>query len=315
MPKVLFLFLDGVGLGGDDPRRNPFAANSMPKLEQLLGGRRLLAGSAPYVGELATLLAAEARLGVEGKPQSATGQAVLLTGRNVPAEIGKHYGPKPDAAIAAILREDNLFTQVVRRGGSAALLNAYPPRYFDSIRRGHRLYSAIPLAVTAAGLMLMTAQDLQSGRALSADFTGAGWAAQPGFPPAPVYTPQEAGALLARLSTQYDLAWFDYWPIDYLGHRGTAEEAADMLGALDGVLGSLTSAWARRPDLVVITSDHGNVEDLGARGHTSNPVPVLLIGPAHVRQRFAARITDLTSIAEAVLEAIFSPAGGHDDLA
>ena len=45
-----------------------------------------------------SLLALDAGLGVEGLPQSATGQAVLLTGVNIPAELGYHYGPKPNPA-------------------------------------------------------------------------------------------------------------------------------------------------------------------------------------------------------------------------
>ena len=48
--RVLFIFLDGVGLGVDDPNINPFARLEMPFLQSLLGGQKLLAKSAPYVG-------------------------------------------------------------------------------------------------------------------------------------------------------------------------------------------------------------------------------------------------------------------------
>src|SRR5208283_4184720 len=101
--RVLFIFLDGVGLGIDDPNINPFARVEMPFLQSLLGGQKLLAGAAPYMGERATLLALDAGLGVNGLPQSATGQAVLLTGINIPQEIGEHYGPKPNPAVAKFL--------------------------------------------------------------------------------------------------------------------------------------------------------------------------------------------------------------------
>ena len=50
MSHVLFLFLDGVGLGPDDPMVNPFAAARMPNLTELLEGRRLVAGSALFDG-------------------------------------------------------------------------------------------------------------------------------------------------------------------------------------------------------------------------------------------------------------------------
>jgi bisphosphoglycerate-independent phosphoglycerate mutase (AlkP superfamily) len=153
----------------------------------------------------------------------------------------------------------------------------------------------------------MTAEDLQAKRALSADFTGAGWAAQPDFPPAPIYTPAEAGALLARLSLNYHLAWFDYWPTDYAGHRGTLAQGISLLETFDAVLHGLFTAWGDRQDLIVMTSDHGNIEDLDRRGHTLNPVPALLIGPLNLRREFSTHVKDLTDITPAVLRVIFGP--------
>ena len=54
--------------------------------------------------------------------------------------------------------------------------------------------------------------------------------------------------------------------------------------------------------LVVITSDHGNVEDTTAKGHTRNPVPTILIGAR--REKIAPQIhalTDLTPALSALL--------------
>ncbi|MFV1857826.1 MAG: hypothetical protein ACC647_00560 [Anaerolineales bacterium] len=302
---MLFLFLDGVGLGPDDPERNPFSAADMPYLLGLLEGRRLVAGSAPFEGQRATLLAVDARLGVEGAPQSATGQAALLTGENVPSQVGEHYGPKPNPAVAEIVRRDNLFKQVLERGGSAALLNGYPPRYFEAIERGVRLYSSIPLAATSAGLELMTVEDMRDGRALSADFTGAGWSEQPGFPSIPTYDPAQAGHQLAQAAESYDLAWFDFWPSDFAGHRGEMSDAIALLENLDAVLDGLVEAWEGRSDLIVVSSDHGNLEDLSRRGHTLNPVPAMLIGPAEMRRDLASDLEDLASFAPAILETLF----------
>jgi 2,3-bisphosphoglycerate-independent phosphoglycerate mutase len=122
----------------------------MPHLEALLDGRKLIARSASVETPRATLVALDACLGVAGLPQSATGQTVLLTGRNVPREIGYHYGPKPNPVIAEYLRNGNLFRTLRQAGRRSALLNAYPQGYFDAISSGRRLYSAIPLAVTSA---------------------------------------------------------------------------------------------------------------------------------------------------------------------
>ncbi len=302
---MLFLFLDGVGLGPDDPERNPFSVADMPTMADLLEGRRLVEGSAPSEGQRATLLAVDAQMGVEGAPQSATGQAALLTGENVPELVGEHYGPKPNPAVAEIVRRDNLFKKVLARGGSAALLNGYPPRYFEAIKSGVRLYSSIPLAATSAGLELMTVQDMRDGKAFSADFTGAGWSEQPGFPSIPIYDPAQAGRLLARAAESYDLAWFDFWPSDFAGHRREMTPAIALLENLDAVLGGLVEAWGARSDLIVVSSDHGNLEDLSQRGHTLNPVPGMLIGPMEMRRGFASELKDLTSFAPAILETLY----------
>ncbi len=44
---VLFLFLDGVGLGPADPASNPFAAASYPSLRALAGGADWTAEAPP----------------------------------------------------------------------------------------------------------------------------------------------------------------------------------------------------------------------------------------------------------------------------
>ena len=103
---ILFLFLDGIGLGPDDPATNPFARASMPHLSQLLGGHRLVSGVAPLVTERATLVSLDACMGVPGMPQSGSGQATLLTGLNVPALIGGHYGPWPSQPIVNLLQHE-----------------------------------------------------------------------------------------------------------------------------------------------------------------------------------------------------------------
>ena len=299
---VLFIFLDGVGLGSEDERLNPFASASLPNLVGLLGGRRLLASSAPYTGERASLRALDACLGVAGLPQSATGQAVLLTGLNIPAQIGYHYGPKPNEEVARYLRNGNLFNRLMASGRRTTLLNAYPPRYFASIQSGRRLYSAIPLAVTSAGIPLKTDQDLKARQALSADFTGQGWREQLGIADIPVFTPDEAGQRMTELARQVDFSFFEFWASDYAGHHQDFSAAHNLLNTFDQVMGGLLKTWDDSEGLILITSDHGNLEDLSTRRHTTNPVPLLLIGALPLRQSFTQGIKDLTGITPAILD-------------
>jgi bisphosphoglycerate-independent phosphoglycerate mutase (AlkP superfamily) len=46
--RVLFIFLDGIGLGENDPNINPLARAKMPHLNALLDGRSLIKDSAPF---------------------------------------------------------------------------------------------------------------------------------------------------------------------------------------------------------------------------------------------------------------------------
>jgi bisphosphoglycerate-independent phosphoglycerate mutase (AlkP superfamily) len=103
-----------------------------------------------------------------------------------------------------------------------------------------------------------------------------------------------------QLSKEYDLAFW-YWLSDIPGHGQDMPAALNILQSLDQLLEGLLDTWDGT-DLVLFTSDHGNLEDLSTRRHTSNPVPALLIGPLSQRQVFSAGLTDLTGITPAILK-------------
>jgi hypothetical protein len=300
--RILFIFLDGIGLGGNNPETNPFARAEMPNLKRLLEGGSFLKECAPFHGEQASLVAVDPAVGVQGLPQSATGQAILLTGINIPAELGYHYGPKPNPEVAAYLREATLFSRFVKEGKRAALLNAYPPRYFDGIDSGKRLYSSIPLSVISAGLPLFRHDDLYAGRALSADFTGEGWRTMLGFRDAPVMDSPGAGQKLASLAGTYDFSLFEYWASDYAGHKQQMDRAVQLMETFDSVLGGLVDVW--EDGLILVTSDHGNMEDLSTRKHTAASVPGLVIGEKAARAEFTRELNDLTDIAPAIWKTV-----------
>jgi hypothetical protein len=304
--RVLFIFMDGIGLGDNNPETNPFARAKMPYLNKLLDGRALLKNAAPFHGDYASLLAIDPAVGVSGLPQSATGQAILLTGINIPAELGYHYGPKPNPEVAAYLKEATLFSRFVKEGRKAALLNAYPPRYFDGIDSGKRLYSSIPLSVTNAGLPLFRHDDLFAGHALSADFTGNGWRSMLGFSEAPVMDPGHAGQKLGTLAKEYDFSLFEYWASDYAGHKQEMDNAIHLMETFDEILGGLVENWGD-DGLILVTSDHGNMEDLSTRRHTDADVPALVIGKKSARDEFTRDMNDLTDIAPAIWKTVMSP--------
>ncbi|MFN8412519.1 MAG: hypothetical protein U0Z26_09050 [Anaerolineales bacterium] len=297
--KILFLFLDGIGLGENNPEINPFVRASTPYLNSLLGGQPLIKSTAPFDGEYTSLLSIDPNLGVKGLPQSATGQAVLLTGINIPAELNYHYGPKPNPEVAQYLDGATIFSKTLQANKKAALLNAYPPRYFDGIDSGKRLYSSIPLALTNAGLPLFTDKDYYDGHALSADFTGEGWREFLGFPEAPLFDPYTAGIKLGELASQYDFSFFEYWASDYAGHKQDMQSAVKQLEVFDDVLKGVLENWKNEDGLILLTSDHGNMEDLSTRKHTAAHVPLLLFGDKIHRNAFA-NVHDLTGVAPAI---------------
>ncbi len=301
MTRLLFLFLDGVGLGADDPAANPLAAAELPTLTAALAGRRPLANAPRLATNAALFIPTDATLGVAGLPQSATGQATLLTGRNVSAEIGGHWGPKPNAAVAAVLRAGSFFHELRAAGKPAALLSGYPQRYFDSIASGKRSYSAIPLAATAAGLTLAGEAEIRRGQALGADFTNAFWRSELDTD-VPVYTPREAGQRLSRAAQAYDFALFEHWITDYIGHRGSLSDGIAVMEQFDQVLAGVLDEWDLDRDLVVITSDHGNLEDLTHRHHTYNRVPTLVLGARHAA---FDDVQDLTGLVPAMRRALW----------
>ena len=313
MKRCLLFFLDGIGLGLDDPRLNPFAFRAMPALSALLGRRKLVAAafaSQPQHNKRASWLKLNACLGVPGVPQSATGQATLLTGLNIPVLIGGHDGPKPGAAVQGYLKNRNILHTLTQAGYPAALLNAYPPRYFDAIQSGYRLPGVIAMAAIHAGIKLKTSNDLKYGQALSADFTGQGWSDHLHIPGIPIITPRDAGARMAQLTSSYSFSIFEYWLTDIAGHHQDMTAASSLLAGLDEVVSGLLQTWNDKDGLILITSDHGNLEDLSTRRHTTNPVPLILIGAQHHRQRFLQAMEktnpgsalDLTRVAPAIID-------------
>ncbi len=289
---ILMIFLDGIGLGENDPSVNPFAVAQMPTLTALTNGQRWLNGIGRQEGTRATFIPTDARLGVAGRPQSASGQAAILTGKNVPQMIGEHYGPKPNAPIRELIAQDNFFKQVVAHGKTGALLEAYPPRFHQVINSGKRLRSSYQQAVHEAGLPLLGEDSIYDGTGLAVDWVGEGWRKELGYSDTPVYTPHEAGRRMVELSRQYDFAFFSHWLTDLVGHRGPLEDGVALLELFDGVMAGALEAWDDDEGLMIITSDHGNLEDISHRNHTENDVPTLVIG--REKTRFDHSFSDLT---------------------
>lgn len=310
--RVFLCFIDGLGLGSDDPAINPLITATMPHLRALLGGRPLTRSAVPYSAPGVAVTAIDPRLGVEGLPQSATGQTAIFTGQNAPKAIGHHLHAYPTPNLKAILDEHSIFKQVEARGGTGTFLNAFRPEFFAWVEAGRPLHkdrryrpSASTLAGLAAGIHIFRSlDDLRAGRAVGFDIDHEVMRSL-GHDVPPV-DPAEAGRRAARVAGTCTFTLYEHFLTDKAGHSQDPSEAVRVLERLDAFLGGV---FAHLPSdvLFLLTSDHGNLEDLSVRTHTNNDVPLIAVGPG--AEEAAARVRDLTDIVPAILAAI-GPTGG-----
>ena len=298
--SVLFVFVDGVGAGRPDPAVNPLAREPF-----LLSRFEDGSGTALPSGGRAGL--ADARLGVEGRPQSATGQSTILTGQNAPALLGKHLLGFPNPRLRALLEEHSIYRRLAEAGRRAIFANAYPVAYLRALgfeAEGEPEFtvprrvraSATTVAFAAGGGGFRTFDDARAGRGLTHDLT-ARRAEELGLR-LPRRTPEEAAAIFLGLAAGADLAAFEFFETDEAGHARSMERGLDALGRLDRFLRVLVAGLGPA-DSLVVTSDHGNLEDLSTRNHTLAHVPVLGFGPAAAR---VEAVRDLTGVAPLLLE-------------
>jgi hypothetical protein len=295
---ILMIFFDGWGLGADDPATNPLLTAPMPTLRELFDSAMLTRSNGSLQSARATFIPTDATLGVPGLPQSATGQAAILTGVNTARVIGEHLGPYPNAALRKILAHGNIFQRLSAANRRVTFANAYPPIFFERLARNKARRSATAYAVHAAGMRYRDVDDLCAGRAVSAFVTNDRWIA--GGAAVPLITARAAGRNLARLARDYDFALFEYFLTDAAGHKGNPAFTTFVLDEIDQLLRGVLDEINLADSLVITTSDHGNIEDTSVKGHTLNPVPTLLIGAG--REKIAPRIRALTDLAPAIID-------------
>lgn len=283
--RIALLFVDGVGVGVKNPDVNPLARREF-LLSQFQDGT----GTSLPAG---TLSLVDATFGMAGRPQSASNQTALLTGLPAPLLVGRHVLGYPNAALRALLAEHSLVKRLVESGRRAAFANAYPAAYLAALGLPHakggtpdveiptrarrRLRpSASTAAFAAGGVPLRTLDALRAGEALAHDVTGARALAH-GLV-LPLRTPAEAASTFWRVAAGMDFTLFEHFAADEAGH---AQDMASALEALSTFDAFVRAVVAQRPAdaRVLVTSDHGNVEDLRTRNHTRAPVPLLAFPP------------------------------------
>ncbi|PYG89207.1 phosphoglycerate mutase [Ruminiclostridium sufflavum DSM 19573] len=262
--KVVFVFIDGVGRGNKNKETNPIYATKTLTLA------RLIDEAAFY---------ADAALGVEGLPQSATGQTSIFTGINAPAVLNRHMSGQPTATLREIIYRTNIFGELIKMGLKVDSSNVYREEYLarmlDMTDRRSRP-SVTSVMGMAANIKFKTVSSFIKDAGVYHDITGeilkgSGYDVE-------TVTPEKAAQNLYKLSRQNDFTLFEHFMTDIAGHTANMNEAVRVIEKLDCFLEELIGLMDFEEDVLIITSDHGNIEDSTVPTHTMNKVPVIILG-------------------------------------
>ncbi len=162
--SVLFIFIDGIGVG-EKSDYNPLASSSWSSFTYFTGADGLHDQCNEINQNGIIYKAIDANLGVEGLPQSGTGQTTLFSGVNASKIAGKHYGPFPYTTTRYLLEEQSLFHKVMDLGMSPTFMNAYPDIFFERAEKRDR-WTATTMMVRSAGIPLNRVEDLNAAKAI-----------------------------------------------------------------------------------------------------------------------------------------------------
>lgn len=283
--KEIFIFIDGVGLAPAGPD-NPVAPSVCPFLCSLIEKH-----SKPV----------DACLGIDGLPQSATGQSAIFTGHNASAFMGRHVEGFPGPTLRRFVETDNVFLTLKKLGKKAKFADAYLSDTVDEIRN-RRFRSVTTTAALTVPETLSLKADLFANQAVLHDITR-DLLVQKGYQGAHI-SPETAAEHLIQLALGYDYTLFEYFLTDRAGHSGNFDTAASTLSCLDTFFSAMIPVALELNFGITIISDHGNIEAISVKGHTRNPVPLIALGPK--ADEIISSCENLTDVTPAVLAAMTS---------
>jgi hypothetical protein len=291
---VLLVFLDGFGLGRAD-HTNPLFVHGLPRFEKHVGVKLTENVLVNKPGCL--LKGIDACLGVDGIPQSATGQTSLLTGINAPKHLGYHLPAFPNPELVTLIQSKSILKQVTDLGLTATFANAYTDTYFEKAARRKYAHSVTTHCVLAANLPFRMTTDLRNNNAVYWDITRDHLI--PLIDDIPQVSPSEAGKHLAQITNTHSFTLYESFASDLCGHNADLFEAIKLLDNIDCLIDSTLASLDNNATFLVC-SDHGNIEDLTTGSHTVNKVPLIAIGPdAH----FFTEVERIDQVTGAILHA------------
>lgn len=273
--KVLLIFIDGLGTGENDDKKNPCCHLKTGIFNHF---RDTDLKQQPHDGYSIGL---DACLGVQGLPQSATGQTSIYTGVNAAGLLGYHLFRAPNAALRELLAQKSIFEDLSDRNFRSSFVNAFRPVFFTTpeIFSGSSL-SATIIMNQSAGLPFKQFDDLKNHRALYHDITNE-IIQNMGFE-VDVVTVEKAAENLARLSDENDLTLFEYFLTDKAGHKKDMKMSVGILTQLEKFITRILEIIDLSRTAVIVISDHGNIEDLSVKSHTFNPAYAAFWGKSEI---------------------------------
>jgi len=285
--KMIFIFIDGLGLGEKDKCKNPIFSAATPALDMIFNSF--------------LVIPTDATLGVAGLPQSATGQTAIFTGINASKALNRHMQGQPTITLKNILNENNLFKELLNMGYKVTSSNVYRDEYLikmqDSKDRRNRP-SVSSVMSMSCGMKFRTISEYNQGQGIYHDITGK-ILFDNNFSEREI-TIKEAAERLYNISRDYDFTLFEHFLSDIVGHRMDLELAEMEIKLLDSFLGELLKLVDLSEDIIFIVSDHGNIEDISVKTHTFNKVPTIIGG--RIPAGITSSIKSLTDITPAIIK-------------
>lgn len=201
MRKLFLFFIDGIGLGPDND------GNHIKKLfRTTLDGTPLVESTEPVFFPDGVIIPTDAVLGVDGIPQSATGQAAIFTGINTSRYLGYHLTAIPNEKLVELIKEKSLMKVLQNRGIIVTSANLYSKEFFkrrSSMRRNK--FPVSTLTIQASGVSFRCVDEYMEGKAVFADITNR-LIRERGYD-IDLITPEKAGENLIRITAEAEFVF------------------------------------------------------------------------------------------------------------
>ncbi len=248
----------------------------------------------PFQGKI---IPTRADLDVKGLPQSATGQTTLLTGINASKYLGRHLSGFPNHDLRLLLKKHSILKTLKEKGFHPTFLNVFRPKFFELPEEVQWRLSATTVATLAADIPIQTLDDLKYRQAIYQDLTNDTLILR-GYD-VPHLTLEEAAKILSKRVADYDFILYEYFLTDKAGHSLDIERGRHEIRKLDDFLSYLIPNLDLENTCLLLSSDHGNIEDISIKPHTRNPVLTKIWGQD--TDRLSNKIHSIEDITPAIL--------------